>query len=130
MPYKFEIEPARKILRVAIEGVLTDDVLKECYEQTRERIISHGAVGAMLVLTGVTETVLSTQVIHDIAMSEPLFRGSAMRVIVAQDDYLYGLSRMFQMESERTRDTVRVVHTVKEAYNLLGLENPQFKLID
>jgi hypothetical protein len=130
MSYKFEIEPARKILRVTIEGVLTDDLLIDCYEQTRQRIVAQGAVGAMLVLTGVTETLLSTQAIHDLAMFTPLFKGPAMRVIVAKDDYLYGLSRMFQMESERTRDTVRVVRTVKEAYLSLGLENPQFEVIE
>jgi hypothetical protein len=50
-------------------------------------------------------------------------------IIVAPQDHVFGLSRMFSMLAEETRPHVTVVRTMEEAYCLLDIEEPQFHRI-
>ena len=49
------------------------------------------------------------------------------RVAVASRDEVYGVSRMFQILRENRGAYLEVVHTLKEAFELLGLQSPRFR---
>ena len=49
-----------------------------------------------------------------------------MRVAVAPQDLLFGMIRMLQIRSEKTRPELHVVRTMDEAYRLLLVESPEF----
>ena len=51
------------------------------------------------------------------------------RVFVASTPLAYGLSRMYQILREDLAGDLDVVHTLAEAYALLGLESVSFKTI-
>ncbi|MGA7629472.1 MAG: hypothetical protein WCB11_01815 [Terriglobales bacterium] len=43
--------------------------------------------------------------------------------------FIYGLARMFQILGEKSRPELQVVRTMEEAYQLLGVEDPEFYLL-
>jgi hypothetical protein len=49
-----------------------------------------------------------------------------MRVIVASQDFLFGMMRMLQLLSEETRPELLVVRTMDEAYRWLLVDAPDF----
>ena len=48
------------------------------------------------------------------------------RIAVAPRLDIYGMSRMFQVLREGRGAYLEVVHTLKEAFDLLGLQSPHF----
>jgi hypothetical protein len=52
-----------------------------------------------------------------------------MRVVVAPQDFLFGMMRMLQILSEEARPELHVVRTLDEAYRLLRIESPEFSPI-
>jgi hypothetical protein len=50
-----------------------------------------------------------------------------MRVIVASQDYLFGMMRMFQILTEASRPDLNVVRTLDEAHRLLLVDSPEFQ---
>jgi len=53
-----------------------------------------------------------------------------LAVIVAPQNVLYGMSRMFEQFSTDTRHNIHVVHTMDEALQLIGVPSPTFNLIE
>jgi len=127
MDCSFELDLASMILRVTITGTLTDAELNECYETTRQYASRTNPRSAVLDLTHVTKVELATETLERIAESPPILQDPALRIIVADSDYLYGLARMFQTLGEKTRQALHVVRTLDNAYALVGVKSPQFE---
>ena len=51
-------------------------------------------------------------------------------IIIAPQNVLYGISRMFERFSTHTRHNIHVVHTRDEALQLTGVPSPTFSLIE
>jgi hypothetical protein len=51
------------------------------------------------------------------------------RVFVASRPLAYGLSRMYQILRQDLEGDLEVVHTLAEAYELLGMESASFEVI-
>jgi hypothetical protein len=66
--------------------------------------------------------------VESLAHLRPVIAREVTQVIVAPQDYLFGLGRMFQAMAAETRPSVQVVRSWPEALNLLGLtELPKFE---
>jgi hypothetical protein len=50
--------------------------------------------------------------------------------IIALDNHLFGLSRMFQISGEHKRPLLQVVRTLDEALRTLGVKSPHFEPLD
>jgi hypothetical protein len=50
-------------------------------------------------------------------------------VIIAEKDVVFGVSRMYQEIALRNRKNLFVVHTMKEALIVIGVELPKFSSI-
>jgi hypothetical protein len=51
------------------------------------------------------------------------------RIAVAPRTDIYGVSRMFQLLRDSRGSYLEVVHTLKEAFELLGMESPHFRTV-
>ena len=60
---------------------------------------------------------------------KPIIPAGYMRVVVAPQDFIFGMMRMLEILSERTRPELHVVRTMDEAYRLLLVESPEFNLV-
>ncbi len=56
--------------------------------------------------------------------------GGAQRVMVAPKPEIFGLSRMYELQQADRDDEIFVVHTLEEAYKVLGMRAPSFTPVD
>lgn len=117
MGFRFEFDPAKKILLLRFEGRLTDESLAEYYRAARKYSTATDASVGIFDSSLVTEFAVSSQTIRALASQEPAMPDAFRRphFIVAPTTVGFGLARMFQMLGEPTRPLLMVVHTMDEA---------------
>jgi hypothetical protein len=76
-------------------------------------------------LTNVTMIDVDTDGVHRLATRMSPFAAAAKRVIVAPEDLAFGLARMFQQIGEKQRTNLRVVRTLRQAWEHLALERDE-----
>lgn len=126
MGFVLEFDAESRILRVTLEGRLTDTILLASYEAAAGYVASHPPCRGIVDFSGVTNFEVSSAGMRQLATSAPAFPTASMRVLVAPSDFLFGMMRMFQILGEKTRPNLHVVHTIDEAYRLLQVESPEF----
>ena len=126
MGFVMEFDAKNNVLRGALEGRVTDAILLDCYETAARYTASHPPCRGIWDFSQVTNFDVSSDAIRQMAGRSPIIPGGYMRVLVVPQDLLYGMMRMFQILSEKTRPELRVVRTMDEAYRLLLIESPEF----
>jgi hypothetical protein len=131
MGFRFEFEPARKILLCRFEGRLTDKSLGEFY---RAGLKHWAATDASAVISDYTsaEWAVSAEFIRELVNQEPAVAEPTQRprIVVASSTVGFGLARMFQIVGERKRPRLQVVRTMEEAFEALGIESPHFEPLE
>jgi len=126
MGFVLDFDAKNKILRVTLEGLLTDAILLGSYAAAAGYVASHPPCRGIVDFSGVTNFEVSSAGMQQLAERAPAFPTASMRVLVAPRDVSYGMVRMFQILGEKTRPNLHVVHTMDEAYRLLQVESPEF----
>ena len=128
MPYSCEVDEQRRIILVKFTERLTDEAMREYYEQGRGLYAALPAPAAMIYdLSAVTALEMSSDTVHAIAKSAPHFADPVARFIVAPRDHVFGMARMFQSLGEPSRQNLQVVRSLKEVYRQLGVSEPAFE---
>jgi hypothetical protein len=132
MGFRFEFDPANKILLFRCEGRLTDESLAEYYRAARKYSTATDASVGIFDSSLVTDFAVSSEFIRALANQEPAMPDAfkRLRFIVAPTTVGFGLARMFQTLGEPTRPLLKVVHTLDEALAALGIQSPQFELLE
>ena len=127
MGYRFEFDPANKILLLRFEGRLTDELYAEAYQAAQRYWVASDARMGIVDFSPGTEAALSTEFLKRLANREPVGDATKQpRVVVAPTTFDYGLARMFQIMGESTRPLLHVVHTLDEAFAVLGVQSTHF----
>jgi len=121
-----DFDARNNILRGTLEGRMTRAILLDIYAAAAKYMASHPPCRGILDFSRVTGFEVSTAAIKQVAAAPPVFPAGYMLVLVTPKDPLYGMARMFQILSEKTRPDLQVVRTVDEAYRLLQVESPEF----
>ena len=129
MGYFFEFDAVNNVLRCSWTGQITDDILWEGYSATGKVITTQPTCRCINDFSGVTEFDVSNETIRRLSDTPAVLRPESVHVVVAPQDYLYGLSRMFSILGQQTRPNLHVVHTMKEAMSLLGVTSLQFSRV-
>jgi hypothetical protein len=131
MGYRFEFDRVNEILLLRVEGLFTDELLAAFYGAAQKYWAAIDPKMGIVDLSSVTELAVSTEFVRQLVNREPVGDATAtLRVIVAPTTLLFGLFRMFQILSQRTRPMLIVVHTLEEAYLVLGVRSPRFEPMD
>lgn len=131
MGFRFEFDPANKILLARFEGQLTAESLAEFYKAVREHSTATDANAGIMDLSSVTGFPVSSEFIRQLARREPAMPDATRpRIIVAPQAHVFGLARMFQIVGEATRPRLAVVRTLDEALLALGVQSPHFGPIE
>jgi hypothetical protein len=129
MGFILEYNAKHNILRVTLEGRLTDAILSEGYAATAKYVASHPPCHGITDVSGVTKFEVSSDVVKRLAETSPAFPTAYMKVFVAPKDSVYGMARMFQIIGEGTRPNLHIVRSMDEAYRLLQAESPEFSRV-
>ena len=126
MGFMMSFDARNNLLRMTLEGRVTDAILSDSYATAAKYVAANPPCRGIWNFSDVTQFEVSTDTIQGLARSSPIILSGHMRVIVAPQDHLYGMARMFQILGQETRSDLHVVRTMDEAYRLLQVESPEF----
>jgi hypothetical protein len=130
MGFVMDFDAKNNILRGTLEGPLTGAILLDSYEAATRYTASHPPCRGLWDFSKVTANAdISTDIIRQVVGKSPIIPSGYMRVVVAPQDFLFGMMRMLQILSEEARPELHVVRTLDEAYRLLRIESPEFSPI-
>jgi hypothetical protein len=129
MSHAFDFDPANRILRCRFSGTVTDEELKDYYQQAAAIVKAIGEPAAGIAdFSAVTKFAVAKETVLGLANSAPILREpKAVRIIIAATPTVFGMARMFEITGESTRPNSHVVKTEQEAWAILGVWEPKFE---
>lgn len=125
MSVRFEYDPRQELLLITFAGELGDSDLMQAYETARRCTSSLPVRRGLLNGLQVTGFSVSPEKVKALAHLPPMLPADSDRCIVVDQDFLFGMARMYQMLGGDTRDRLRICRNLHEAYEHLGIEAPQ-----
>ena len=129
MGFVVEFDAKNNILRGALEGPVTDSLLLSSYEAAARYATSLPPCRGLWDFSQVTSFDLSSDAVRVMATRSPIIASGYIRVVVAPQDLIFGMMRMLEILSEKTRPELHVVRTIAEAYSLLDVKSPEFSAL-
>ena len=127
MDFQVDLDPTQLVLRGTITAAILTKELADDYYRTLSRVASRGGpCAAIFDLSVVTSTTMSHDAIKGLARRPPAVPAGRTRVIAAKEPHIYGLARMFQLFRDFMGGQFRVVRSMEDAYNLIGVRPEDF----
>ncbi len=123
----FEYDASKKVLAVQVTGPATDDSFKACYANAARYVEGREVHSFIIDLTRLGQLSVSAKGIRDVSQSAPLLPDPAVRYVIAPQDHIFGMARMFQIVSPKGRERLHVVRTLSAAHEALGVTASAFE---
>ena len=127
MPTKLRIDPQARIVYSTLSGNIELDDLIRQVAAIRAHPQFDPEFNELIDLSAVTSFNVSSEDVRRLAGRDSSFSPSADRVLVATQDLVFGLARMFQTFSADRRPRFTVVRSLSEAYCQLGLDGGEIQ---
>ena len=124
MPAKYWMDVPLRLVRTHEWGVLTDQDLRELYEQIRTDPAFEPSFRQLCDLREVTSITTSADTLRSLAQNQ-IFSPGARRAFVVGRAVDFGLARLFQTYSEVEGQTVEIFRDMIDAERWLGLDPQQ-----
>jgi hypothetical protein len=118
-----------RVLLLTFGRTVTKATLLAAYDAVEQFVAAQGACRGIVNFSAVENTEISADSIRSIAERPPAFPPGMKRVFVAPRPSAYGFSRMYQILRQDLEGDLEVVHTLAEAYGVLGFESATFEPI-
>ena len=126
MDYRIDLDPAHRVIRLTVTAVVSEELAEECYQSVSFIASRGGPYAAIFDLSGVTGTTLSPDAVRGLAGRAPAVPAGRPRVIVADEPWIFGMARMFQICRDSLGEQFHVVRSLEEAYAMLGVRSENF----
>src|SRR5215510_5431502 len=126
MDYAIDIDPAHSVIRLTMTAVVTEELAEECYRSIAFIASRGGPYAAIFDLSRVTGTTLSPDAVRGPARRAPAVPAGRPRVIVADEPWIFGMARMFQICRDSLGEQFHVVRSLEEAYEMVGVRPEDF----
>lgn len=131
MSHQFDFDLTNKVVRGRVEGVVTDESLKEYYASASRYGRRNPTFSGICDMSAVSFMAISADTIRALAKLPPAVPNPDIpRCIVAGSQAMFGMARMFELEGGETRPNLHVVRSEREAFAILGIIKPLFGLIE
>jgi hypothetical protein len=127
--YSLQADPQRRVVLVTLGKVVTEESALAAYTAVEQLIAAQGPHSGITDLSEVEKLRVSADFVWRLAAKPPMIPDGMSRIAVAPRPDIYGMSRMFQILRDNRGGHLEVVHTLQEAFELLGLESPEFRTI-
>jgi len=122
MGLALSFDKLHQILYIRLRGGITNEGASEYYTKLSKWFVINGTCSNIFDFSDVTDFQMSTSEVRKLAANAPPVSNGYRNVIVAPQDVIYGLSRMYETLGGNMSDHVHVVRTIAEAYQLLGVK--------
>ena len=121
MDYSLQSDPEHRVVLVTLGTIVTEASALAAYTAVERFIATQGPHSGITDLSEVEKLRVSAEFVRHLAAKPPMIPAGMSRIAVALRLDIYGMSRMFQILREGRGAYLEVVHTLKEAFDLLGL---------
>ena len=128
MSFHVEFSQLSKILRVSFRESIQDDDMREYYKAVASAQSRVGPCSGICDFSNIEKLLVTSNMVKDLATRPPLVPSGYKHVIVAPQEHVYGLVRMY--ETLTGRNNTIIVRSLDEAYKALGLAEPEFGTLD
>jgi len=122
MPTKLNIDRKAGIVYSTFYGEVNTAELIEQVAAIRRHQDFDPQFRELIDASKVTSFDVSSDDVRDLAVEDAPFAPAAKRVLVASEDLVFGLARMFQIFGAEQRPHFEVVRTLEQAHELLGIK--------
>jgi hypothetical protein len=131
MDYTLQSDPEHRILLVTLGKIVTQELASAASAAVQEFIAARNPCSYSVIadLSAIVKVNASAKFIRSVAAGLPAVPPGNMCIIVAPRDETFGLSRMFQILRDDRGARLEVVHTLEEAFEILGLDSPHFRTL-
>jgi CheY-like chemotaxis protein len=130
MHYSFDFDSAHGILRFHLTGRITDKLMRDFYYGMRGPTHRTRPNAGVLDTSTVGSFEVSPHVIQELAMASPIMPNPDFpRVTIAPSPHVYEMMRIFETQGVARRN-LHVVRAEREAWAILGVQNPRFESLD
>src|SRR5262249_11640107 len=127
LDFQIDLDPIHLIIRASITAPVVTEEVADDYYWAVSLVAAHGGpYAAIYDLSGVTGTTLSPSAVRGFAKRPYPVPGPRHRVLVAKEPSIYGMARMLQLYQDVMGEHFRVVRSMEEAYELLGVRAEDF----
>ena len=124
----YRFSPEHKLVLAEFSGDIGTERFIESYADAKRVVDATGAVCAIADFSAASLSTIRANTILSLASSPPVIADSGMRCVVAPADYMFGITRMFQIVTGRD---MHICRSLAEAYKALGITEPaQYQVID
>ena len=125
--YQIDLDPVHAVIRLTVtEEIVTPELAEDIYKRLKQISSSGGPYATINDLTMVKGTTIPVEMIKGYARRNPSVPMGRPHVIVGEAATIYGLARLFQMCREVLYEHFDVVHTLEEAYKIVGVTPEDF----
>ncbi len=124
MAVLFQYDAAQQLFLVTFDGELRDAELRDAYRKTQQFATRFAIRRGILDGLNIRSFEASPETIRSLAHQAPMFPENTDRCVVVTHDALFGMARMYQMLGGESRERLRIVRTLQEAYDYLRLKTP------
>ena len=127
MDYCIDVDPTHCVIRLTVTAeILTLELFEDAYRRLSQ-IASHGGpYAAIFDFSAVKSVAISTDTLRSLAWRKPSVPGGRPHVVVGKVPVIYGLARQFQICGESVGKELEVVHSLEEAYGIVGAHPEDF----
>ena len=120
LPATYEIDRQRRLITSRLWGPVTDREVFDHNQKLRSDPQFDPTYQQLVDLTGVTEIVVTTSMINETSLDQ-FFEPGTRRAMVAVDDAVYGMARMFALRAESVGQTIQIFRDAERAREWLGI---------
>ena len=113
-------DEGRKTVLASLDGVLNESVLADLTAAIRSVVQSQTPSAIIVDLSGITSFEISNQAVRSIARTPSTASTEIERIVIAPQNHIYGVTRMFQAYADGNRPNVHVMRSLEEAYKYLA----------
>ena len=131
MGFRFEFDPANKILMTRLDGELTDELVIQTDAGMRRHLLEKSPLVHIVDCSSVNKFSLSGESVRSLARRQPALHGvSCRRFFVMPSIAGFGLARMFQIAGEPHYDSVTIARSIGEVFTTLTIDQPRFEPLE
>ncbi|MBI3197932.1 MAG: hypothetical protein HYZ40_10595 [Rhodospirillales bacterium] len=126
MTFKFLFDRGNNVLLVNYGRTLTRETVDGVFAAARSFVETHGACPAIADFSDVEQIDVDLAYWRSLGEVPRVMKGTK-RVLVAPQDTVFGMIRMYGLHQAVQGDEPAVVRSLQAAYDLLGVRVPDFR---
>jgi hypothetical protein len=125
MDYQVDLDPTHSVIRLTVTTETVTLELGKDMHRFLSLVASRGPYASITDLSRVTSCTIPGDAVRDFALRTPT-GSEGTHVAVAREPSVFGLARMYQLIRDFIGDQYRVVHSLEEAYEIVGVRPEDF----